>query len=325
MPLLHQLKWHRRDQPILSGMTTKQAWCQVQLYNPTVLKLNGTYKMWYVGGGTMTRTDDMNLGYAESNDGLHWTEHAQNPILTDQDLPFGRAWQTPHVMFDPSLQLYRMWFVMSSGGNKEPKETPLFSKLGYATSKDGIKWDVHPQSLFDDVRRPCVLKTDHGYQMWMGSKPSNPPDSEDPKATCKNIYRFESTDGLSWQRDALPAVTTREHCILVYPFVLRNESGYTMWYGRTASSTVFEVYCSTSTDGVNWTHHYDKAALPATRDPATFDSRYISTPCILDDGDRFLMYYSARDSGQLYGAGDGTIQSDTAGIYRHIGVAVCEK
>ena len=52
----------------------------------------------------------------------------------------------------------------------------------------------------------------------------------------------------------------------------------------------------------------------------TFDARYV-----LDDGDRYLLYYSARDWGNLYRAGDGTIQHDGWGIYRHIGVAVCEK
>jgi len=324
MALLHQLQWRRQDQPILSGLTTRQDWCRVQLYNPTVVKVNGTYKMWYLGNRTATRVSDLDLGYAESSDGLHWTEHAQNPILTGKDLPFGTAWQTPHVIFDPDVRLYRMWFIMQSGRrNDEGLLVDSVAKLGYATSKDGISWNVHPQPLLVDGRRPCVLKDgSERYRMWMGSSPAN---STDPKATCKNIYRYESADGLSWKRDAEPVVTTNEHRILVYPFVLRNESGYTMWYGRTASSTVFECYCSTSTDGLNWTHHYDEAALPATRDPATFDSRYISTPCVLDDGDRYLMYYSARDSGQLYATGDGKLQSDRAAIYRHIGVAVCEK
>ena len=37
------------------------------------------------------------------------------------------------------------------------------------------------------------------------------------------------------------------------------------------------------------------------------------------------MYYSARDWGNLYGAGDGSVQCDTAGIYRHIGLATAYK
>ena len=35
-----------------------------------------------------------------------------------------------------------------------------------------------------------------------------------------------------------------------------------------------------------------------------------------------MLFYSARDCGTLYGAGDGTVRADSAGVYRHIGVAV---
>ena len=100
MPLLHQLEWRRRPQPVLSAMTTGQSWCRVQLYSPTVLKQDGVYRMWYLGNGTATRTGDMDLGYAESSDGLVWKEHPGNPILTAADLPQGTMWQTPHVLFD---------------------------------------------------------------------------------------------------------------------------------------------------------------------------------------------------------------------------------
>jgi hypothetical protein len=35
-----------------------------------------------------------------------------------------------------------------------------------------------------------------------------------------------------------------------------------------------------------------------------------------------LLYYSARDLNNLYGAGDHTVRHDSAGVYQHIGVAV---
>jgi len=46
---------------------------------------------------------------------------------------------------------------------------------------------------------------------------------------------------------------------------------------------------------------------------------------MLQEADRYLLYYSARYWGNMYGAGDGTIRIDADGIYRHIGVAICEK
>jgi hypothetical protein len=41
-------------------------------------------------------------------------------------------------------------------------------------------------------------------------------------------------------------------------------------------------------------------------------------------GNCILLYYSARDWGMLYAAGDGTVQADSEGVYRHIGVATLE-
>lgn len=98
-----------------------------------------------------------------------------------------------------------------------------------------------------------------------------------------------------------------------------------MWYGCHVEDGLFEIFASTSADGLQWTHHHEQSAFPATRDPSDFDGRYTSTPCVLDDGDRYLLYYSTRDMGNLYGAGAGTVRADGMGVYRHIGVAVCAK
>ena len=321
---LHRLEWQRRDQAILSAMTTNQDWCRVQLYNPTVIRVGDRYRMWYLGNSTATRTADMNLGVAESADGLRWTEYLENPILTESDLPFGNAWQTPHVLFDVDENLYKMWFIMLAGRRSaEGSLVDIDQKLGYATSLDGLSWDVHPEPIFRDGRRPFVMKDGpNAYRMWMCSSPHPEGDFGD---LVSHIYRFVSSDGLNWTRDPEPMLSaTKTHRSVIYPCVLQDESGYTMWYGCHVEGA-FEIFCSTSVDGLRWTHYLDRPAFSATRDPNDFDGRFTSTPCVLDDGDRYLMYYCTRDCGNLYRAGDGTIMFDRAGIYRHIGVAVCPK
>jgi hypothetical protein len=138
-----------------------------------------------------------------------------------------------------------------------------------------------------------------------------------------SIFHFKSVDGLHWERDAEPAVKTAGPLkSVVYPFVLKQPDGWIMWYGCHVDGGCFEIYCSTSEDGVNWTHHVEQPAFPATREPNTFDGRYTSTPCVLEEEDRYLLYYSSRDCGHLYRSGDGKIRYDAGGIYRHIGVAV---
>ncbi len=330
--LLHQLKWQRREQPVLSAMTTAESWNSVSVYNPTVIRVGDRYLMWYVGNSTATRAGDTKIGIAESYDGIHFTPHSGNPILTERDLPGGSAWQTPHVMYDDDEGRFRMWFIMYRNG-RDPdtgKRKPShMNALGYASSPDGLKWDVHPEVLYSGGRQPRVFKDGpESYRMWMGAAPD-----QQGRGIGDALFRFTSSDGLSWSRDPDPAILVDVDdriSSVVYPFVVQEVDGYTMWYGchsepANLDGGVFELFASTSKDGLIWTHHLDKPAFPATRNPDDFDGRYTSTPCVLDDGDRYLLYYSARDWGNLYRAGDGTIQHDGWGIYRHIGVAVCEK
>ena len=320
---LHLLSWRRAHQPALSAMTIAQSWCRVTLYNPTVVRVDGIYKMWFLGNASQTRDNRMELGYAESADGLCWTPYPDNPILRTGETPQGRAWQTPHVLFDMDEDLYKMWFVMSDRrGTGDSLVVPQL--LGYATSSDGLRWDIHPEPLYPSGRRPCVLKDGPGcYRMWMNSSPAA---DNDFRAMARNIYRFTSNNGIDWTRDEEPAVVATEtHRSIVYPHVMDNDGTYTMWYGCHIEGGIFELFASTSSDGLQWTHHFDKSAFPAIRDPDCFDGRYTSTPCVLDDGDRYLLYYSARDMGNIYSAGDRTLQADSDGIYRHIGVAIYDK
>lgn len=322
---LNNLEWQRREQPVLSAMVACPAWRAVQTYNPTVLFHDGLYRMWFIGNGSATRTNDMVLGYAESTDGLVWAEHEQNPILRQQHLPWGGSWQTPHVIWDADESLYKMWFIMSDSERGPNNEVIFFEqRLGYGTSTDGLRWVMHPDALLQGGRRPCVLKIGPGeYRMWMNAAPD--PDG-DFRAAAQHIFGFSSADGLTWTRDPVPAVVATEPLrSIVYPFVLQQGSAYTMWYGAHVEGGLFEIFSSTSTDGTSWEHHHDAPAFAATRDPDNFDGRYTSTPCVVAMPDRYLLYYSARDWGNLYGASDGSVRVDGDGIYRHIGVATCER
>ena len=195
----HELIWQRFAQPALSVMTTPQAWCSVLTYSPAVVRVDGVYRMWYVGNSLHSRDAACDLGYAESEDGLHWER-------------------------DPAP-------VVSAGG-------------------------------------------------------------------------------------ALRSV--------IYPWVLRHDGAYTMWYGAHVADDYFEIFCSTSDDGVSWTHHHAHSVFPATRRRQDFDGRFTSIPCVLQEDDRLLLYYSARDLDCLYGS-QGRVGYDIMGVYRHIGVAVTER
>ena len=94
-----------------------------------------------------------------------------------------------------------------------------------------------------------------------------------------------------------------------------------MWYGGHIDGGMFELVGATSLDGSKWDTTDTRAAFPAAAGKIRFDSRYTSTPCVLQhDGKRFL-YYSARDWNRDYIGSDGKKQRDGSSPYSHIGVA----
>jgi len=318
--------WQRRTTPVLSAHTTAESWCRIVLYSPHVLHVDGKYRMWYVGTSTASRSDDMALGYAESEDGIQWEEHAQNPVLTGDDLPWAKAVQTPYVLFDREERVYKMWFtgLVRIDRDERGGATDIDQRVGYATSGDGRRWEVLPRPICDSGRSPCVVQEGpEQYRMWVGCEPT--PDSP-YNSIYANICELTSPDGIEWTRVGPPAIRPSgliSTC--VYPFVLKTDSQYLMWYGGHRDGGLFEVFCASSSDGSHWTPRHDVPAFPATHQADDFDGRYTSTPCVIEEDDRYLLYYSARDWENEYTDSEGQKRRDGAGVYAHIGLAVCPK
>ena len=314
--------WERQLEPVLSAYTTEQSWAKVVLYTPFVLHIDGKFKMWYLGTSAGSRARDTAVGYAESDDGIHWREHAANPILTGDDIPWGPNIQTPFVLFDEQERIYKMWFISVPNmvRDADGKMTEMTQQLGYATSPDGLKWDVHPEPSYESGRSPSVIKEGpNRYRMWMNSRPSMDVHARELGA---NIYEFISADGVNWERLEPPVVQPSDKAnTVVYPFVLKEGGRYSMWYGGHIDGGTFEIFHATSAVGTTWQTDHDNVAFPSTKDTARFDGRYTSTPCVLSLPDRLLLYYSARDWKNDYIDSQGQQRTDKDGIYAHIGVA----
>lgn len=314
--------WIRRSQPILSARSTRQPWCQIVCYSPHVIHHNGRFHMWYLGTSEASRSNNMVMGYAWSDDGIAWQEYADNPVLTGESVPWGQPIQTPFVMYDSTTSLFRMWFV-SGGGVSRDNDGKIVGndqRLGYATSPDGIRWTVDSKPLYPCGRSPSIVRmsADH-FRMWMGSRPQH--DLIDG-TLYRNIYEFHSRDGRTWTRHATPVLKPRNGAnTVVYPFVIREGNSWYMWHGCHVAGGCFEIFCAKSSDGTDWNVDHTKPAFPASTDRERFDSRYTSTPCIVRRKDRLLMYYSARDWQREYVDAEGRKRRDGASVYAGIGVA----
>lgn len=105
--------------------------------SPHVLIRNGGYHMWYSGRG-----DRNQIFYATSTDGIQWTKHPSNPVVT---LGGDIEWDNGEIAA-PSVLVsgtgYEMWYQGYS-------RSTLQRYVGHATSPDGVVWTK-------DVLNPVV-------------------------------------------------------------------------------------------------------------------------------------------------------------------------
>jgi predicted GH43/DUF377 family glycosyl hydrolase len=101
---------------------------------PVVLKHGDLYRMWYTGQAKGKSW----IGYATSPDGKKWKRMSDQPVLSPEKPWEKVAVMCPHVLYDHQEKLYRMWY--SGGEQYEP------NAIGYATSRDGLKWTKHDRN-----------------------------------------------------------------------------------------------------------------------------------------------------------------------------------
>ncbi len=96
---------------------------------PIVVRREDGYHMWYTGQAKeMSR-----IGYAKSQDGRNWVRQSKTPVLQPSASWEKVAVMCPHVLWDDSARLWKMWY--SAGEQYEP------NAIGYATSRDALRWE----------------------------------------------------------------------------------------------------------------------------------------------------------------------------------------
>ncbi len=214
--------------PVLT-LGSPGSWEDTYVYHPTVI-FNGTsYEMWYTGyNGTNEQ-----IGYATSSDGITWTKHSGNPIIGA-----GTSWESngvgnPTVLYNGTN--YEMWYAGYNSTN---------SKIGYATSSDGVNWtkyvsnpvlDLGTTGTWDDLHVTAaeVLYVGSNYKMWYSGY----------DGTNYRIGYATSSDGKTWTKyvsnPVLDLGTTGTWDVdgVLSPSILFDGITYKMWYtGRNGSA-----------------------------------------------------------------------------------------
>lgn len=135
------IQWTRHpDNPILNRGAWED-WDGRWIESPCVLIADSIYYMWYNG---VDRAWRIHIGLATSRDGVHWTKHPDNPVLSpDPEI----EWQS-YAVYAPQVRRIQGRFIMLYTGLKLGETTYDFSDLrtGLAVSEDGVHWErsQHP-------------------------------------------------------------------------------------------------------------------------------------------------------------------------------------
>jgi predicted GH43/DUF377 family glycosyl hydrolase len=118
--------WDITPEPVLE---LGQPWEARILVYPCVVKVDDCYLMWY-GSYLDEGRQKTAIGFAASDDGIHWHKHPDNPVFSPRD---DRPWESHYVgncsiIREPNGK-FRMWYA----GRKAPPFKNLYFAIGSAT------------------------------------------------------------------------------------------------------------------------------------------------------------------------------------------------
>jgi predicted GH43/DUF377 family glycosyl hydrolase/pimeloyl-ACP methyl ester carboxylesterase len=261
-------QWTKYSQnPVL--LPIQNTWYSQHTASPAVLYEDGIFKMWFQGHTGST----WEIGNAESNNGIQWNVSPQ-PQITALDDGLG--------VVDPSVikngLIYQMWYH---------EYTQNESRIRYATSINGISWDMYPQAVLTRMgggwentgpTNPTVLFENSEYKMWYVAAGNGIP---------WKIGYATSLDGITWTRYQNNPLTLPTLGFVGGPSVIKLNEIYHMWY-HTGSGQNTDIYHVISTDGINWACDGNCSVL---RLGDSFDSQGMTAPTVIKQDSKLYMWY----------------------------------
>ena len=238
-----------------------------------------------------------------------WEKYPYNPVMDhgqSGEWDDGRS-GVPSVLFDGTE--YKMWYSGSDDSH---------SRIGYATSPDGIVWtkysdnpvlDVGPSGSWEEVSvsSPDVLFNGTEYKMWYDGV-----DNPERVGEIRRIGYATSPDGISWTKyEDNPVVDVSygwgwESDRAGKPYVLFDGTEYKMWYsGRRTTTRHYCIGYATSPDGISWTKYEGNPVLEFGQ-IGSWDDYAVHPDSIIFDGTEYKMWYSGNDHDSTSGIGYAT-------------------
>ncbi|MHB9011513.1 MAG: glycoside hydrolase family protein [Ignavibacteriaceae bacterium] len=247
---------------------------------------NGIYKMWYLCTYNSGRG---NIWYAESTDGIHWTNKTNLPVL---DKSTYGSWDDYTVAPGAVIKegnIYKMYY----NGLRVPFGQ---SSAGLAISYDGINWQKYPNPVLTSdsneyhIGTQSVLKVGNVYYMYYDSSP---------------IYNYDrwainlatSSDGINWQKytgnPILISTLSWEGIGVTYPSVIYDNNQFVMIYENTTRDKYGIAY---SSDGFHWTKNQQPVF---SKEDTNQKWSQIDYPFLIKINGEYRIYYTGNNGSDL--------------------------
>ncbi len=219
---------------------------------------------------------------------------SRNPWYTSYDA----AVADPAVIYDGGQ--YKMYFTAS--GFTSSTDTRSVTRIGYASSTDGINWDrsighpvldIGPSDAWDSygLETVWVLKDTSNYKMYYAGY-------DNVNRSSTQIGLATSTDGINWTKSTSNPILTVDGSWEAWgiwgPVVLKDGSTYKMWYLGVGSDLHGRLGYATSSDGITWNK---QGKVLDTGNSGSWDSIMLSDFGIVKStsGTYYLFYSGSKD------------------------------
>lgn len=260
---LEQFNWKPcQNNPVLSH-GAPGTWDENIRERMRVIYEDGKFHGWYGGWKGKYDKDQPNqvhMGYATSDDGIHWTKYSDAPVYSGrwtEDLSIVKSGDTYYMYAeDESLGRTVVHLITSTDKINWTEQGTVLERL------EGSDWEG------DWVGTPLVWK-EHKlwYMLYEGGNPGD-------------IGLATSTDGIHWKRSqkrpVLPEGRGWEDEATAPDSILKKNGIYYLFYH--AQGKKWQTGLATSKDLVNWTRFSGNPILPNT------------SPVIVETPDRYFMY-----------------------------------
>ena len=209
--------------PVLSP-GTPGSWDDHAVFPSAILKVNNQYRLYY--NAWRVNYGMMSVGLAFSTDGIHWEKNTA-PVMAANSRYYSIGLED--IVIKDSLYMAYFHYNISSGDN---------SKIGIATSYDGINWSMYAGNPIltatlpwegGSIHFPTVVVENNQYKMVYGN------------AIGQNAMGMAtSSDGFHFIKQSAPIFintnTINNYIQIAYPYFKKLNNEYRIYYtGATAS------------------------------------------------------------------------------------------